>query len=438
MLRTQRRSVSWFLEVVLVGGGILVFLGLLLPAHAQEHPLTFDEALSLALERNPDLAVERKVLDLARGELTRARLYPFNPELAVEPGFGRERALENGHSRFAYDVQIGVSQVVELKGQRGLRLQRARATADQAKWRVKDAERGVRAKVVKAFSGVRLAQERVKLASEIVVLARELARVAQELFEAGAVPRLDVLRAEVELRRAMNALTAAERELATLKRDLTLLMGQPSGVEYQAVGPLVYQPLEGDLGRLTARALESRPDLKAVEAGLKGAEAEVALVRAGQVFPALTLSARYELGREIDVRTQRAVLGLSLPLPLFTRRQGELEIAFAERARQAARVKLVRARIEKEVPQAFERFRSSQQIVEQFTKRILPQQEENFHLLREGYQLGQFSLTDVLVIQREFIEGRLGYLDALSEFNEALADLEEAIGIGLIETGGRP
>lgn len=76
--------------------------------------------------------------------------------------------------------------------------------------------------------------------------------------------------------------------------------------------------------------------------------------------------------------------------------------------------------------------------MEQFTKQILPQQEENFKLVREGYELGQFRLTDVLVAQREFTEGWLGYLDAVSEFNAVLADLEEAVGTRLIETEQRP
>ncbi len=430
---------SGFLKVILLGGSVLIFPGLVFPVHAQEHPLTFEEALSLALEKNPELALERKGLAVAQGELTKAKVYPFNPEVEIEPVFGRSRATEDGGaSRFTYGVQVGMSQTLEIRGQRRLRTQRAQANLEQVGWVIKDAERQVRAKVGKAFSSVRVAQERVTLASEIVVLTKELVRVANELFEAGAVPRLDVLRAEVELRRAENELLAAERELAGAKRELALLMGQPPDVDYQAVGPLVFSFVVPDFSRGKALALERRPDLKAAMASLQVAAGEVALVQAEQTFPLVNLVARYEEGRELDTRDRRAVLGLSIPLPLINRRQGELEIALAEQARQVARIELLKARIEKEVAQALERVQASQRIVEQFTKQILPQQEENFKLLREGYELGQFQLTEVLVGRREFIEGRLSYLNAVSELNTALADLEEAIGFTLIGTDRKP
>ena len=110
----------------------------------------------------------------------------------------------------------------------------------------------------------------------------------------------------------------------------------------------------------------------------------------------------------------------------------------ARRSRQAARLDLVKATISAQVAQALERFRASRRIVEQFTQHILPQQQENFEMLREGYQLGQFTLTEVLVIQREFIQGRARYLDAIAEFNAALVDLEAAGGTAVIDINREP
>lgn len=421
---------------------LLALLAFASPLKAgEERPLTLDEAIALALEKNPQLLVERKALDVAQGELLRSRIYPFNPELHIEPGFGGGRELENGRkgeARFTRHLNVTLSQTVELKGQRGLRIQRAAANLDQVDWSVRDAERRVLAGVARAFNAVLIAQERLKFAGEIVALNQQLLRIAKELFEAGAVPRLDVLRAEVELRRAVNQQTAEARQLETTKKELALLLGQPPGFVIQVVGPLLYSPRETDLDRLRTLAFESRPDLKAAEAGVRVAEAELALVRAERVFPAMNASVSYAEDREADSQDRHVVFSLSIPLPLINRKQGELLIASSERDRQAAAVDLIRARIEKEVPQAFNRFTSSQEIVEGFVKQILPQQEENFKLVREGYELGQFRLTDVLVAQREFTEGRLGYLGAVLEFNAAVADLEEAVGARLIETERRP
>jgi cobalt-zinc-cadmium efflux system outer membrane protein len=128
------------------------------------------------------------------------------------------------------------------------------------------------------------------------------------------------------------------------------------------------------------------------------------------------------------------MLDFAIPLPLFNRRQGELEAALAEELRQDAEIALVQARIETEVAIAFEQFQGSQQIVEQYVQQILPQQEQNFRLLREGYTLGQFGLTDVLLAQRGLIDVRLDYLGAIGEFNTAIAELRQALGLVTFST----
>ena len=405
---------------------------------AQEQKLTLKEAISLALAHNPALEVERRGIDIAGGEVSKAQIYPHNPELEVSPAIGGDRHPPDGGLEFAYDAQVGVSQTVELKGQGAIRLQRARALADQARWKLRDAERRVRAQVLRAFGNVLLAQQRTRLAGEIVDLSRELLRVAQELYEAGHVPRLDALRAEVEERLAGNDRIAAERALQAMKRDLTLLMGQPSDMTFEADGSLPYSSSAIVERVLTSSALSGRPDVKAAEAGLQASEADTVLVQAEQTFPSMNLSARYEFSREAEARQHRAILGLSVPLPVFNRREGDLEIAMAQRSQQAARLDLVRATISAQVAQALERFRASRRIMEQFTDHILPQQQENFEMLREGYQLGQFTLTEVLVIQREFIQGRSRYLDAVAAFNAALVDLESASGAAVIDINRSP
>ena len=405
---------------------------------AQERRLTLAEAISWAMAHNPVLAVERYGMDIAGGEVTKAQIYPHNPELEVSPALGGDHHPSDPGMKFAYDAQVGVSQVVELRNQGAIRLRRAKALVDQASWQVRDAERGLRVQVLRAFGAVLLAQQRVRLAGETLALSRELLRVARELYEAGHVPRLDALRAEVEERLAVNEQTAAQRALTALKRDLILLMGQPSDLPFEATGPLAYGTLAIVEPALAENALSVRPDVKAVEAGLQATEAEAALVQAEQTFPAVNLSAHYEFSREAEARQHRAVLGLSVPLPVFNRREGDLEIAMARRSRQAARLDLVKAAISAQVAQALERFRASRRIVEQFTRHILPQQQENFEMLREGYQLGQFTLTEVLVIQREFIQGRSRYLDAIAAFNAALVDLEAASGAAVIDINRKP
>jgi len=419
-------------------GSIIALLIAVDLARGAEVPLSLGGAIALALKKSPELAVERRQIDVAKGQLTKARVYPLNPELEVNPayGFGRPRDGDKTVGTNAFDV--AVSQTLQIKGQWGLRIEKAAADLDRTGWTVGDAERRIRAEVSRAFTDVLIAQERVKFFGEIVALNQELLNISQQLFEAGAVPRLDVLRAEVELRRALNDRTTEERNLVAARKELNLLLGQPTDFVPQPVGPLLYALGELNLERLKRTGMESRPDLKAVRAGLQSVERELAIARAERFFPEVAVSLGYSNDLAIDGREQRVLFGVAIPLPLFNRRQGEIEIALGERSRQTAALSFVAARIDKEVAQAYERFVASQRIVEEFVKRIVPQQEENFRLLREGYEAGQFRLTDVLLGQREFIEGRLRYLDAAAQYNLFVVELERAIGAPLLETGPTP
>ena len=419
-------------------GSMLLLLGSVPMARGEEATLFLEDAIGLALRNSPELAVERRQIDVAKGAFTKARVYPLNPELEVKPAVGsaKPRNLDKRIGTNAFEV--AVSQTLQTKGQWGLRIEKATVELDRTGWTVRDAERRIRADVIRAWGDVLIAQERVKFFGEIVALNQELFNIAKQLFEAGAVPRLDALRAEVELRRALNDRTAEERNVAAARKELNLLIGRPSDFVPHAVGPLLHTLPETDIPTLKRTALDSRPDLKAVRAGLQVAERELTIARAEAFLPEVAVSVGYSNDLAIYGRDQRVLFGIAIPLPLFNRRQGEIESALAERSRQEAAIALVAARIDKEVAQAYERFAASQRIVEEFVKRIVPQQEENFRLLREGYEAGQLRLTDVLLGQREFVEGRLRYLDAASQYNAFAVELERAIGTPLLEMGRMP
>jgi cobalt-zinc-cadmium efflux system outer membrane protein len=400
------------------------------PLAAQETvDLTLDQAVAEALGRNPSLAVERREIDIAKGIRRQAGIYPFNPELEGEGGAGRARDRLDSDVRRGIDaVSVGVSQTIWLQGQRGIRVRGADAGLLRATRGVQDAERQVVAEVLRTYGELLVSQQRLGLAHEILAVTHQVRDAAQKLFDADAVPQLDVLRADVEVEKAENRAVTEERGLATARRELALLIGRPVAELLRAVAasPALPRP-PGDLETLRDQALVARPDLNATLASVDAAKAEVDLVRAERFLPELKVGVKYETGRELDSIGQRGLLTLTVPLPLFNRREGDLERARAEVAKQQAQVELARRRIEKEISVARQQVDASGLIVDRYVRSILPQQEQNFGLLREAYAIGEIRITDIFVGQREFIESREAYLDAVSAFNGAAADLYRAL-----------
>jgi cobalt-zinc-cadmium efflux system outer membrane protein len=392
--------------------------------------LRLEQALAEALERNPTLAVERREVDIAKGARRQAGIYPFNPELEADGGAGRATdRVDSDVRRGVNEKSVGFSQTIWLQGQRGIRVRGADAGLLRATRSVQDAERQVVAEALKAYGDLLVSQDRLGLAQEILSVVQLVRDAAQKLFGADAVPELDVFRGDVEVLKAENRVVAEERGLATARRELALLIGRPVGepLRAAAASPALPAPA-GDLETLRGQALVGRPDLNAALAAVEGARAEADLVRAERFLPEVKIGVKYVGATEFDSTSQRGLLTLSVPLPLWNRRDGDLERARAEMAKQQAQVELTRRRIEKEISVARQQVDASRRIVDRLVQSILPQQERNFRLLREAYVIGEIRITDVFVGQREFIETRETYLEAVSALNTATAELYRALG----------
>jgi two-component system response regulator PilR (NtrC family) len=56
-------------------------------------------------------------------------------------------------------------------------------------------------------------------------------------------------------------------------------------------------------------------------------------------------------------------------------------------------------------------------------------QEENLRLIQEGYRLGEFRLTEVLLAQRDLFETRASYLESIAAYNRSLAEIYGSTGV---------
>lgn len=391
--------------------------------------LTLSEAIARALVHNLDLSVSRSEADISRGKLEQARRYPFNPELTIEGEFGKGTAREGPEERSLRGGRIGLSQVVEIRGQRGLRTRAAEVEMKRAEWEIRDTERQIVSETMKAFGDLLAAQERLALARETLDLAAQFKSTVDELVSAGQVPELDALRAEIERRRAASRNTFEENSVLAAARGLALVIGKGPDVRLKAMGPLLFEPVKGTHKDLLAFARANRPDLKAAESALDGAQASLRLIRADRILPSLTLSASYGEAVEFDSTNRLGVFGISIPLSFFNRREGDIAVAEAEvRRAQTSRDRLS-VRLEKEVTAAFEQFTAAKKVVEDFVSGILPAQEETEKLIFEGYRIGEFRLNDALLARRDFFETKSVYLEAIASYNAALAEIYRATGM---------
>jgi cobalt-zinc-cadmium efflux system outer membrane protein len=191
--------------------------------------------------------------------------------------------------------------------------------------------------------------------------------------------------------------------------------------------------VQGDLEWLPSRAsaaeligeLDASPGLLASRIEIERRKALVEVERSKGV-PDLTVSVGAKRDNELG-RTQ-AIVGISIPLPLFDRNQG----ATYEAARRADKAvdehQAVRIRLTTELQQASRQLALATASAQTLKSAVLPAARQAYEAAARGFEAGKFGFLDVIDAQRSLLQARARYLNALSRSNQAASTIDRLLG----------
>ncbi|SFB15226.1 TolC family protein [Pseudomonas sp. NFPP24] len=394
----------------LMGAGVLW----LVAGAAQAQTLTLDSALQTAFANNPDLAAAQWEIDIAQGGRQQAGLIP-NPVLSWDA----EDTRRNSRT-----TSIKLSQALELGGKRGARIAVASRTQDAAALTLEQRRNTLRADVIDNYYGALRAQERLDLAQRSMAVAERGLGVANGRVTAGKASPVEATRAQVQLSEMRLELNRAQVGLADAYRRLAASIGS-AGADFQAVAtPSQSTPPLPPLAQLLTR-LERTTELRLAELNILQNEASVGLEKA-QRIPDLDVS----IGSQYDasVRERVNLVGVSMPIPLFNRNQGNV-LAATRRADQARDLRnATELRLRTETRQALDLWQTANTEVRAFNQQILPAAQSAVDSATRGFEMGKFSYLDVLDAQRTLIAARTQYLTATAQATDAWVRIERIYG----------
>lgn len=383
------------------------------PADATGVPLTLDQAITLALSANPALRSASRAIGIADGAVRQAGARP-NPTLSF---------LSEGTDRNTRTETTQVEQVIELGGKRAARIAAAERERDVAIDDVGARRAELRADVIAAYTDALTAQERVVLAQASADLARKSTDVTRRRVLAGKISPVEQTRSSVAEAAARLELSQAQAELALAKRKLGALWSSPVPVERPLQVPSAVFDRLPSWTELAAR-LEASPQLRRAQSTVAGRDAQVALERA-QRIPDITVTVGAQRERELG-RTQ-GVIGLSVPLPLFNRNQGNTLSALRRADQARDDLEAERLRLSQALADAYQRAEVASIQVSTLRGEVLPAAQGAYDAAVTGFELGKFAFTDVLDAQRTLFQTKTQYLRALADRYRSLADIERYV-----------
>ncbi|MBI5444803.1 MAG: TolC family protein [Deltaproteobacteria bacterium] len=447
----KRRALpAWLIGIAaLLAGAIPAAASTDKQADPLVEPLTLESCVRLALQRNPSLAAARSAVTASVEGVGEARA-PYLPEISLNAGYGRwERHafLPAGVSRSGMSTEIGPTDdwsaglrarlALFDSGRRRARVGTAVAREGAASANLSRARQDLILEAQAAYFGVLAAKEVLGVAEESVRRAQDHRHLAEERLKEGAVPRADVVHAEVEVADARLARVRAENLVRVASGRLATVLGlsPDANLEVARRNWVATAPETVDLDRALEQAVSSRPALGAARKRVEATRQTVDLARS-TFGPRVVADAGYGWRDDrFRPRDEDWSVGVAVEVPLFSGLSSVhgLARARAEQAREEAEVERLALAVRQEVWTSHSRLRESYEALG-VSGALVAQAQENLRLARGRYEAGAGTLTELLDAEAALTRAEASRTGARWDHQVAIATFRWAAG-GLAEEG---
>ena len=386
--------------------------------------VNLEECIKAAIENNLQLVASRNKLGATEADRIKASLlFPSNPKLVSKIG---ERDGPDGQRTTDYMVRL--TQEFQIFGQRRKRINVSNKLIERVKFEIADIERNLIAKVKTNFYEALNALEILKLREYAESIFEKLWNATRERYNAGAISVLELNSINIGYGQARQQLLVAKNSYQNSLLNLKLLLGKPGSEALNIEGNLSYEKLQISIEDLLASAYKIRPDLMAIGFEKERASKEISL-RKAEIVPNPSLGGFFAR----EERTDDIVGGfVSISIPVWDRKQSELKRARTAKTTAIINIKKKRLEIQTEVETAYRTFMATEGGIAIYTDEIIPKVDESLKLNEISYKEGKIDFIGFLTVQKNLLEARAAYLNALLDYSNAIINLEKVSGTKLI------
>jgi len=416
----------WFLPL----GGVLLGLGIVnaqaetkLADSESPRPVTLQHLIQEALQQNPSIQAKKRAYEAARARVFSAWL-PDDPEIGTDVE-GQSRLFRFDRK----DNEYTITQTVPFPTTLWLRGQMAMRDADIAYQQYKEKARDVIWHVEQPYFELFLAKKTVAALGEQQDLLTKLSNTIQARYESNRAPQQDVLKAQIESSKLEIELFQWKEKDHLAQAHLSHLLNDPLDTDYTISEDPRAASLAWSRSELERFALKVRPELKALELGIRRAKTNRALA-ATKWLPEVTgrIEARQFSG-EGNIREYDTFLGLTVPIwSLLKGVGGEWKGAGSEVQEAQAMYTEMKNEVLLAIHEAYSKVQVAEHALISYEQLILPQAKQQVEVAFASYEAGRSDLLSLIDAQRTLKETHIAYFKVMADYELGLSDLRLAVG----------
>jgi cobalt-zinc-cadmium efflux system outer membrane protein len=229
---------------------------------------------------------------------------------------------------------------------------------------------------------------------------------------------------------AQIALASARTQAALAMEKLANVTGSPQVRNRPVTGDLDALPEIEPLSALQSR-LDESPASRVTQAEVLRSNALVSVQKARRM-PDITVSAGMKRVWTSGIPDNQAVVGVSIPLPIFDTNKGAVLEAAHNTEKASADLDSEKACLQLELAQSWSSYENAAQEARRLRDEVLPAAKQTLDAMLRGFELGKFSFLDVLDAQRTLFQAQSQYVRALSAAHRAHAEIGRLVGTPLV------
>ncbi len=408
---------------------------------------TLDQAILTALQRNPSIMRTREDIERTKGLYIqmRAAILPqlgANAQLTdTDPhlgNFGFANGIDfntNVGTERSYTLQLGVTQVVFAGGRVISQIRSADFQRDSSYYAFRDTIDVIVSTVRQQFYLVQLDRALIGVQEESVKLLESQLQDQQNRFEAGTVPRFNVLQAQVALSNQIPQLITARNNYRIAQLQLAKTLGldfnphRGDAAPLEVIGELTQVPRSMPLTEAITLAKENRPFLKQQKATVLSNRAQVGVARSG-FFPQFNATAAEDVRSSPFTDNIRKshngyVFGATGTWAIWDWGATYGQVKQARSLLEQSKITLdddVR-QVELEVQQAFANLQQGRELIQSQEKNV-EQATEALRLASARLGAGAGTQLEVLDARVQLTTAQSTQLQALYTYNAAVAEFD--------------
>jgi outer membrane protein TolC len=418
--------------------------------------MTLQDCLDLALKQNPSILKAQQEIRRTRGVVVETRAAGV-PQITAS-GSGQMIAKEAidafkftttngatatsavfGNQQQPWSAQVQASQLLYQGGRVSSGVRAAVLSSQIAGLDFQRIVADTILNVRKSFYQILLNKALAEVREESVTLLEQQLVDAQSRFDAGTVPRFNVLRAEVELANAKPPLIRAQNDLRLSKESLVKLLAIDSTqmndfTPINFEGKMVYEHRAWELSSALQQAINQRPELQAAERQIGVAKANIKVASSGYQ-PEASIFGNYgwhdyAFADDPSETREGWTAGASVSWALFDGMLTRGRVSEARAVLEEANLDYAdtRRQVELEVRQGYSDYLQTLELIEA-QKKTVEEAEESLRLAEARFRAGTGTQLDVLSAQTALSDARSNEVQALHDYNVAIATLERVTGM---------